>query len=1065
MAILPMHAPHMFSNHYTHHADTSHRPFIKLESTESPDLPPSPTPHFNFSGHTYNSSPHLFRFGAPHHSPSHLNFMSNHWGPSSSYSMHQYDLPAIHDSRAGPPYADDYEDADELSELPESAAQQSAPKKADDKQIRRRSSKACDQCRKSKCKCERSSENEPCKNCVLLNTSCTFLGPSRKRGPPKGYIDAIEARLHQTEALVGILLGSTDSRARTLLDDLASVDTLAKEIINRVDNSPYGTKGRRRGADGAANGGRARSARPGGAQSLPANGEQAAAQEALRSTHPSNEWQDQVTAKLHALGGPGYASSYDEPTLPLHPAQRRRSRSPRSGSPEGYGEMSSPSQLDESEDEDELADAVGQLSLNEHEEVRYHSKVSGLHLLGVKERSDGRSEGGIWKFPSSRVWPPLPENRLPAKKEEEYAARLPDMGVQEHLVDLYFTYVHTAFPIVHKKTFLDDFSHARASMDSPTHSPDTASPVRSSPFGRRRQTVPALLLFAMFSIAARYSPNAEAPPPPFGAMWPAGDGYLEEAKLILDCTYASSKPTTVQALLLMGYREIGIGAMAQAWLYIGMAVRMAQDLGMHKSADKWQRSVGTLFGGWELQERKRIWYACVVMDKYVSTYIGRPLAIFGGDFDNGFPSEEEAEEFEEWAPHASEPVAVERGEQTPVNSAIAVPGRVISCFNASARLSIVLSSIVQMIYPIRPRQGRYAEAQRLEKELDRWYIELPEHLRFDPAASKAPAPLPHILTLHMQYWCTVLLLHRPFIRHLTETTRNKSPASDTQEEQDVRAISQKNYDMCVRAANYITSIVSVYLQNFCIRRCSVFLCYYVFTASIMHVTTLTAYPNDPQARMGLQKLVDALEKMEMVWPSAGRARELIHGSRAWSSDAAHPRPEYSSYLRHKRPHDDGESVEHGHLPVLESSLRRSSYSPSSGHGYPLSGVDMPPSDIPSYFPWAGDSALSFSGSLSTSVLPQQYSTGLVDERTPASMSRGQHPEGAVNGRYPQFWNDYSTLGQLGSTSYGVPVLPEIAQPQQHHQQHHTPSSSHGQHSPMYLHDHYHMFNNLPPSNP
>ena len=52
---------------------------------------------------------------------------------------------------------------------------------------------------------------------------CTFLGPSRKRGPPKGYIDAIEARLHQTEALIGILLSSKDSRAKSVLDDLAEV--------------------------------------------------------------------------------------------------------------------------------------------------------------------------------------------------------------------------------------------------------------------------------------------------------------------------------------------------------------------------------------------------------------------------------------------------------------------------------------------------------------------------------------------------------------------------------------------------------------------------------------------------------------------------------------------------------------------------------------------------------------------------------------------------------------------------------------------------------------------------
>lgn len=106
-------------------------------------------------------------------------------------------------------------------------------------------------------------------------------------------------------------------------------------------------------------------------------------------------------------------------------------------------------------------------------------------------------------------------------------------------------------------------------------------------------------------------------------MWVAGDEYLDCAKVILDQSYASSRPSTCQSLLLMGYREIGIGAMAQAWTYIGMAVRMAQDLGMHRSADGWARvSVGKLFGEWELDERKRIWYGCVIMDKYVSTYIG-----------------------------------------------------------------------------------------------------------------------------------------------------------------------------------------------------------------------------------------------------------------------------------------------------------------------------------------------------------------------------------------------------------------------------------------------------------
>jgi hypothetical protein len=46
--------------------------------------------------------------------------------------------------------------------------------------------------------------------------------------------------------------------------------------------------------------------------------------------------------------------------------------------------------------EDALVSEVGQLSLNEEREVRFHGQASGLHLLDLQERVDGRNEGGIW---------------------------------------------------------------------------------------------------------------------------------------------------------------------------------------------------------------------------------------------------------------------------------------------------------------------------------------------------------------------------------------------------------------------------------------------------------------------------------------------------------------------------------------------------------------------------------------------------------------------------------------------------------------------------------------------
>jgi hypothetical protein len=49
-----------------------------------------------------------------------------------------------------------------------------------------------------------------------------------------------------------------------------------------------------------------------------------------------------------------------------------------------------------SDSEEELLSAVGQLSMNEDEQIRFHGEASGIYLLGKKERLDQRNEGGIW---------------------------------------------------------------------------------------------------------------------------------------------------------------------------------------------------------------------------------------------------------------------------------------------------------------------------------------------------------------------------------------------------------------------------------------------------------------------------------------------------------------------------------------------------------------------------------------------------------------------------------------------------------------------------------------------
>jgi hypothetical protein len=202
---------------------------------------------------------------------------------------------------------------------------------------------------------------------------------------------------------------------------------------------------------------------------------------------------------------------------------------------------------------------------------------------------------------------------------------------------------------------------------------------------------------------------------------------------------------------------------------------------------------------------------------------------------------------------------------------------------------------------------------------------------------------------------------------------------------------------------------------------------------------VTAYSDDPQSRLGLTRCMEALKRMEITWPSAGRALELLRGSKVYAADArATPNP--SDRDRHKRTAEqplDAEDVlkrEYQVQPSLYSVQERDRGTESSFFQLnpPVPSVSAQSAHSTAYDNWADASMSSyFPGTISTSVHLQMYSTGLVDERgdafpanerTSSSFTGGYGHGQTGRPSYPQYWNDYTsaTLPQLGY----VPALPE-----------------------------------------
>ena len=71
-------------------------------------------------------------------------------------------------------------------------------------QKRRRVTRACDECRKKKIKCD---GKQPCTHCTVYSYECTFDQPSnRRRNPDPAYIEALEVRLQKAEAILRTVL-------------------------------------------------------------------------------------------------------------------------------------------------------------------------------------------------------------------------------------------------------------------------------------------------------------------------------------------------------------------------------------------------------------------------------------------------------------------------------------------------------------------------------------------------------------------------------------------------------------------------------------------------------------------------------------------------------------------------------------------------------------------------------------------------------------------------------------------------------------------------------------------
>lgn len=229
-------------------------------------------------------------------------------------------------------------------------------------------------------------------------------------------------------------------------------------------------------------------------------------------------------------------------------------------------------------DLDDLEEDMGHLTLDHKGIERYVGKSSPMFY-------NQRHWGGF----------SIRERDVPEARKFVENPDLPSPEMMTKLLNLYFTFVHPFAPVIVWSKFLKR-------LQTKNYSPSFL-----------------FLLNSLFAVSSRFSDDVSLRTDPTKPET-LGVHFVEKAKAILDTIYDSPDIHCVGGLILLSYQQMGTGGGYRAWMFIGLAIRMAQHLGLNRDCVKLNPNMPLL----EREERNRVWWTCFVADRIISATFGRP---------------------------------------------------------------------------------------------------------------------------------------------------------------------------------------------------------------------------------------------------------------------------------------------------------------------------------------------------------------------------------------------------------------------------------------------------------
>lgn len=287
----------------------------------------------------------------------------------------------------------------------------------------------------------------------------------------------------------------------------------------------------------------------------------------------------------------------------------------------------------------------------------------------------------------------------------------------------------------------------------------------------KEKRIEPILVDAVCALAARFSDNPSLNRLASARQSKADNGHFfaQRAKSAIVDTFPCPSVPAVQACLLLAYEGFGADQDSALWMYLGCAIRMAIDLGLHKKdgvkfqgeKDAWysrsytrkpsdqdsdQPKNGDEGGTLSREEQKELeqeridtLWTVFILDRVISSGTGRPVTFRDDELELGKPK------ISSYA---------KSGWPDPFPSLV----EIISLYGV---VSDVLNKVIKPKDLTEERMGKLVE---LERELTRLHQKQHAKLRFDAANFQQHVKLGQgttFILLHLWFHAMIIVLHQP----------------------------------------------------------------------------------------------------------------------------------------------------------------------------------------------------------------------------------------------------------------------------------------------------------------